>query len=213
MDEMVAKIKRGILASSNASYHLRCISSAGMDRDVLLDLLARAVVDDLDASSSKSQTERMRAKQRELRSIAGQMETMARHAERVALDPESYLEFWSPMSSKDFEDYKSRQSRLRASRWPFQSMREYANWARDMAQTFGKCLTRNARRERYLGIFFLLIQVHHRTGKRFEAHLAHLLTDAFQFAGVKRVFTKDQLRKMFVRHVFPVRPRRDKSAP
>jgi hypothetical protein len=195
--ENVAQIKRRILAARDSQVDLDRIVKAGADRGALLDLLARAV-----APQEEIRAEKFRAKQRQLESIAGQVRTVTRHAERLANDPSYYLHLYSPWAGRNAEDYKKRKAALLASRWPFAAMRSYAEWAEKQARAFGWWLRRNSQKEGNLGIMFLLLQVHLWTGRLFGPELARLLTDASEAAGEKVSFSSSQLDKMFERHMF-----------
>jgi hypothetical protein len=198
--EKIAQIKRGIIATRGSQADLGRIVKAGAVRgaslDALLDLLASAV-----APQEEISADEVRAKQRQLESIAGQVRTVTRHAERLANDPSYYLHFYSPFAGRDAKDYKKREAALLASRWPFAAMRSYAEWAEIQARAFGWWLRRNSQKESNLGIMFLLLQVHLWTGRLFEPELARLLTDASEAAGEKVFFSSSRLTKMFNRHV------------
>ena len=197
----LGEIKRKILEKPGVEVDLNPIVKAGADRDGLLDLLARAVM----GEAGLSEADRIRKKQQELRSIAAQVRTVTGHAERVADDPSSYLEFRSPFKDAHFERYTDEETQRRADRWPFQGMRDYADWAEREARNFGELLRRNAQKEGDLCIFSLLSWVYSQTGQLFADHLAPLLTDASEAAGQATNFTPGQISKMFKRHVLPSR--------
>jgi hypothetical protein len=195
-------IKRRMVCAPGARRDLDRIVRAGADRTALIDLIARAVI----TSPDKSPMVRMRAKQRELRSLAMQLRTVARFAVRVASDPDSYLEFLLPARTRGFERYKAEELRQRNSLSPSEAMLRYASWADKQVRSFGKCLRKNSQMERNLGPMFLLLQVHMQTGELFAPELARLLTDASEAVRGKRTFTSGQLMKMFKRHVLPNPP-------
>jgi hypothetical protein len=197
-NQTIVEIKRKLQATPGIDADLKPIVKAGLDRDSLLDLLAQAVM----PIPALSVADRIRKKQQELRSVAAQLLNVADHAERVANDPSSYLEFLSPFHTAEFERYRAEETKRRAARWPLQEMRNYANWAENEARNFGELLTRNAQQEHRLGIFFLLSHVYLKTGKIFAVRLARLLTDAFHASGKDEMFSASRLAKMFERHVF-----------
>lgn len=202
--ENIAHIKRRIKATRSSKADLDAIVKSGAVRgaslDALLDLLARAV-----APQEKKVADEVRAHQRQLESIAGQVRTVTRHAERIANDPSYHLHLYSPFAGKAVEDYVKTEVALLASRWPFAEMRTYAEWAEKQARALGQWLRRNSQKERNLGIMFLLLQVHLWTGRLFEHKLARLLTEANEVAGGNMTFSSSQLTKMFKRHILPVR--------
>lgn len=197
MTQTIAEIKREILAKRDVEKDLKPIIDAGASRDALLDLLVRAVVSTPDMSVA----DRIRKKQQELRSVAAQVRTVVSHAERVANEQSSYLEFLSPFHTADFERYRDEEIKRRAARWPFQEMHRFADWAENEARKFGELLRRNGPAEGRLGIFFLLSQVYLQTGKLFENQLARLLTDASAAIGETKTFSASNLTKTFKRHV------------
>jgi hypothetical protein len=195
-----AEIKRRIQATPDLWKDLDPIVKAGADPRALLDLLARAVT-----PQEKTLALKARAKQRQLASIAGQVRTVTRHAERLANDPSAYIGLYSPFSSGAAEEYKKREAARLASRWPFAAMRSYAEWAEKEQRAFGLWLRRNSQKEGNLGILFLLSQVHLWTGRLFEPKLARLLTDASHAAGENETFTPRQLTRMFERYAGALR--------
>jgi hypothetical protein len=197
MNQTVKEIKRKLEEIPCIDTDLKPFSKAGVDRDSLLDLLVRAVMPTPGLSA-----ERIRKKQEELRSVAMQVTTVARHAERVANDPSSYIEFLSPFHTVGFERYKVEETKRRSARWPFQEMRNYATWADKEACNLGELLRRNAQKEHHLSVLFLLSQVYFKTGKILAVRLARLLTEASHAAGKDETFSASRITKMFERHVF-----------
>ena len=196
--EQVSRVKGKILATPGSRVDLDSIVKAGANRDVLLDLLTRCVVE----LPKEPAAEQMRSKQAELKSVARKLRTLARHGERLANDRFVYLDLWSPFASGDFERYKTQETKRRVSLGPFQAMRDYADWAEQQAASFGHCLRRNAQKEPRLDVLWLLSWVHSQTaGKLLENQLARLLTDASEAAGQPMKFSASQLRKGFQRHV------------
>jgi hypothetical protein len=65
----------------------------------------------------------------------GQIRTVARHAERVGLDPNTYL--WSPFAEQVSDQYKVQKVRRRAPVKLIRDMRQYADWAEDQARVKG----------------------------------------------------------------------------
>ncbi len=206
----IAQIKRKILAMPGARRDLRVIvRAAGVDREVLLDLLAMAVT-----PQEKKLAVKIRAKQRQLESVAGQIRAVTDDAERLANDPTAYLQFYSPFADGAAEDYRKQRAARLASQWSFAGMRGFAEWAEKEARTLGWWLRRNSQKESKLGILFLLYQVHFWTDKLFEPELARLLVDASEAAGENETFSPSQLTKLFQRTVAPIaKSRSDISTP
>jgi hypothetical protein len=197
-NQTIVEIKRKLQATPGIDADLKPIVKAGLDRDSLLDLLVQAVM----PTPALSVTDRIRKKQQELRSVAMQVTTVARHAERMANDPSSYIEFFSPFRTAEFKRHRDEGTKRRAARWPFKEMRDYANWAENEARNFGELLRRNAPAEHRVGIFFVLSQVYLKTGEIHAVRLARLLTDASHATGKNEMFSAGRLTKMFERHVF-----------
>lgn len=196
--EKISRVKGKILATPGSRVDLDSIVKAGANRDVLLDLLARSVIE----LPKEPVAEQMRSKQAELKSIAKKLRTLAGQGERLAKDNSTYLDLWSRFASGDFERYKTEETKRRVSLGPFQAMRDYADWAEQQVVLFGLCLRRNAPKEDRLHVLWLLSWVHSQTaGKLFENELARLLTDASEAAGKVENFTASQLRRDFERHV------------
>lgn len=202
----IDEIKRRILAMPGCPRDLNRIVKAGAHGRALLDLLARAV-----APQEEGLAQQFRKRQRQLDSIAGQVRTVTRHAERVANEPSFYLHLHSVFAAKDAEDYKKGEAALLASRWPFAAMRCYAEWADQESRAFGRWLRRNSQKERNLGVLFLLQQVHLWTDRLFENILARLLTQASEVAGENVPFSSSKLTKMFNRNVLNPHQRKPKK--
>jgi hypothetical protein len=198
----IYEIKRKIRTAPGAWRDLQRITKSGVERDALLSMLTMAVM----PIPGKSDASRMRKAQRQLRSLAKQLRTVASHAERLGLDPYTHLELLSPFADLAFERFKEQEPRRRAPVGLFRAMRGYADWTEEQARKFGRCLRKNSQKEGDLGVMFLLFQVHSQTGELFAAALARLLTEASQAVGRPREFTADQLTKMFERHVLPKSP-------
>lgn len=195
----VTAIKRKLIRTEGFAHDVSMIFKTNEERDLnaLLDLLVRAVI----PIREKLEVEQIRKRQKQLRSIAEQIRTVIRHAQRLALDSLSYVQFYSPMGSKE---YKKQEAERLASRWPFQEMLTCADWAKREAGSFGKLLRRNSQKEQRLEVLFLLLWVYLRIGKPSQTAftaLARLLEDASKAAGVSKNFSSGQLRKDFERHV------------
>jgi hypothetical protein len=196
--EQVARIKAKILAMPGSRVDLDSIASAGANRGVLLDLLVGCVVE----LPKESAVEQMRSKQTDLKSIAMKMRTLALEAERLDDDSSLYLDLWSPFANTNFEQYKKKETKRRGPLVLIQAMRDYADLAEKEAALFGRCLRRNAQKERRLDVLRLLSFVQTQTaGNLFENELARLLTDASEAAGQAKTYSPSQLRKDLQRHV------------
>lgn len=205
----IDEIRRKTCTTAGTRNDLQEILKAGAGKDALLSALAMAVM----PPSGKSNCDHMRNQQKQLRSLAGQIRTVAQHAERLALDPRTYLDLWPRLMDQSSKHYRERELKRRAPLELFDQMRRFADSAEKRAWELGRCLRHNAQMERNLGVAFLLFLVYHQTGKTFEAQLARLLTDAAEAAGVPGRFSADRLRKLFRRHLFCPAPHPDKSTP
>jgi hypothetical protein len=161
-----------------------------------LSLLASAV-DDVDFWRKS-----VRAKKRELESIANQLETVAKHAQRISLDPFCYGTLWLAMLGiAKWEMVKP--SKELAPIWIFELMRLYAKNCRERAKAFGNLLREHPPRQKRAMIDCLLLEVWRLTGKYHDKEIAFLLTNAYEAAGHKRVFTEDQVKKQRQKYVVP----------
>jgi hypothetical protein len=202
----IVQIKNRVLATPGCKADLARIGKAGADGPALLDLLARAV-----APQEEALADKVRKRQQQLKSIAGQVCTVTRHAERIANDPSFYPHLHSAFAANDADEHKKEEAALLASRWPFAAMRSYADWAERQSHFLGRWLRRNSQKERNLGVMFLLRQVHLWTDRLFADNLARLLTVASEAAGEKVPFSSSKLTKMFNRNVLDPHQKKPKK--
>jgi len=185
-----------MLKNRTASSALRVLVRAGADKGKVLRLLSFCVHD------VNWWQRPMRRKKRELESIAKQLETVANHVERTALDPLSQRAMWTILLQ--LENWKNaRDSKDESATFLFNLMRLYANGCRNRAKAFGNLLRHYPRRQKRQMIDSLLIEIWLRTGKHFDKEVASLLTIAFQAVGCARDFTEEQVKKHRQRHVLP----------
>ena len=189
-------LQERIFATPGSQRVLSKLQNKGANREKILSLLANAV-SDVDFWRKP-----VRSKKRELESIANQLETVARHAQRVSLDPLSYGTLWAAMLGiGKWEVVKP--SKERAPIWIFALMRLYAKNCRERAEAFGDLLREHPPRQKREMVDCLMLEVWHLTGKYHDKEIAFLLTNASEAAGHKRVFTEDQIKKHRQKYVVP----------
>src|SRR5690348_14202499 len=97
-ESSIEEIKRELRAAPGAWRDVQKIAGADVDQKALLAALAMAVM----TEPTKSAASRIRKTQKDLRSLARQIRTVSHYAERVALDPCTYLDLWSPFANQAF---------------------------------------------------------------------------------------------------------------
>jgi hypothetical protein len=185
-----------ILAIPGSRRVLNKLAKEKTDRDYLLSVLASAVEDKGDWRGG------MRAKKRELESIANQLETVAKHAQRVSLDPLSYGSLWLAMLGMGKWDMV-KPAQTRAPIWLFELMKKYAENCSERATAFGRLLREHPPRQKWLMIDCLLLKAWLMTGKYHDKEVAFLLSNAFRAIGSRREFTEEQIKKHRQRYVVP----------
>ena len=146
---------------------------------------------------------RVLSRNRKVENLADQLEMVARHAERVSLDPLCYCTLWAALLGLGKWEHVQPVAQ-RAPTFMFAPMRAYAKNCRDRARAFGKILRDHPPRWRRMMLDCLLLEVWHTTGRYHDAEVARLVTDAFEAAGKKsKQFTEDQIKKHRQRHVMP----------
>jgi hypothetical protein len=189
-------LQNRILVLPGSQRVLSKLTKEGANREKVLSLLASAV-EDVDFWRKL-----VRGKKRELESIANQLETVAKHAQRISLDPLCYCTLWAALLGIGEWDMV-KPSKERAPIWIFSLMRMYANNCRDRAKAFGNLLKQHAPRQKRTAIDCLLLEVWRLTGKYHDKELAFLLSNASEAAGHKRVFSEDQIKKQRQKYVVP----------
>jgi hypothetical protein len=190
------ELQERILTIPGSQHVLRKLTSEGANREKVLSLLANAVID------VGSWRKPVRAKKRELESIANQLETVAKHGQRISLDPLCYGTFWlALLGIAKWEVVKP--AKERAPAWIFGWMQLYAKNCRERAKEFGNLLREHPPRQKRLMIDCLVLEVWLLTGKYHDKEIAFLLTNASEAAGHKRVFTEDQIKKQRQKYVVP----------
>jgi hypothetical protein len=144
----------------------------------------------------------MRGKKRELESIANQLETVANHAQRIALDPTTYGSLWLAILGIGEWD-RVKPAHTKAPFWIFDFMRLYVKNCRERATAFGELIRDFQPVQRRSMIDCLLLKAWIMTGKYHDKEIAFLLTNAFEAVGSNRVFTEDQIKKHRQRYVVP----------
>jgi hypothetical protein len=190
------ELQARILGTPGSKRMLDKLTGEKGDRANLLSLLACAV--DVKGDWCKA----MRARKRELESVADQLETLANHAQRISLDPLSYGTVWTAMLGiGDWDLVKPPQTR--APVVIFEAMRLYAKNCREKAKAFGEFIREHSTNQKRSMIDCLLLKAWLLTGKYHDREIAFLLTNAFEAAGRKREFTEDQIKKHRQRYVVP----------
>lgn len=185
-----------ILAIPGSQRVLSKLTKESADRKHILSLLASAV------THKDYWRKAMRAKKRELESIADQLETVAKHAQRISLDPLCYGTLWlAVLGIGKWDMVKPAQTF--APIWLFEFMRRYAKNCNERAKAFGKLLREYPPCQKRMMIDCLLLKAWLLTGKYHDKEIAFLLTNAFEAVGIKREFTEDQIKKHRQRYVVP----------
>jgi hypothetical protein len=190
------EIQRRMVALPGSQRDLRTLVTAGASEARVLELLSFAVTE------WGSWRKPLRRKKSELESLAIQLETVAKHAQRISLDPSSYGDSWlAALGIGKWEDVKAASER--SPTWLFEAMRAYAKCWRDTAKEFGILLRTHPPEERRQMIDCLLLEVWRSTGKYHDKEVARLLSNAFEAVGSNKSFTIDQIKKHRQKHVVP----------
>jgi hypothetical protein len=197
----VELIKHGVLKDSGSQRDLNRLIRAGLDRETFLEILAVTAAEDRISSAISVLASPMRRRQKQLKSLASQIRTVAAHAERLANSEESNLDPWAllmPRSLKPLRRYKD------PVEWCgphlIRALRRCADRAEFQARAFGFYLRRLLPRDRRLHVKIVLDCVRRETGEPFREEVARLLTDAYRAAGAVRDFSAEQLRKVEKRY-------------
>lgn len=192
---------------SGVSFELQRLAKGGADPKAVLRRLAIAV-------DEVKWPDEMRQRINALRSLAGQMRTVANHAERESLNPLSYSDVWNARYGK--LDWNL--VRLPSERAPFplfEAMRAYADGVAGQAKVFGTLLKKNIPKEKRHPQELLLLYVHQSTGdvKKHFTELAHLLTYSYEKFDITRNVSIGSLTRLFERHVTTRIARLNKTTP
>lgn len=212
----ILKIERAV--AKNGSRDLDVLVKAGVDREVLLKLLAVA------ANGNHGPMKKlMRTRRDALRSLSKRLDALADEAEKLADDPLSVVQFWAHLEGGwGVLGMKPPKPMSDDPCLPlvFTGMRVFAKKVRRQATLFSNYLRAYSRRDK--GVVLLLIHVwmsrptqmgikksatgHVRFHLDCLEELARLLTDAFEAAGKqgKSRFSADGLRQIFKRHCKPL---------
>jgi hypothetical protein len=197
----VEVIKNGILKDSGSQPDLNRLVRAGLDRQSFLEVLAAGAAEDRISRAISVLASPMRRRQRQLKSLAWQIRTVAAHAERLANSEDSNLDPWAllmPGSLRPLKRYKD------PIEWCgphlIRALRRCADRAEFQARAFGSYLRRLLPRDRWLHVKIVLDCVREETGEPFREEVARLLTDAYRAAGAARDFSSEQLRKIEKRY-------------
>lgn len=200
-EKLKESVKQRILAG-HSRHDLERIVSAAPKRDresfrgSLLEILVVAATHDRIEGSEAVLAGPMRRRASQLRSLADQMETVAKHAKRLDGSKDSGLDGWAvfapgsiPRSaqSPDDADWCSRDL--------IKAMQQCAERARFVARAFGHYTRQGTKFVRWLDVKLLAELVRKNTHRSFWPELARLLTDAYEAAGTRRVFSEEQIRK------------------
>jgi hypothetical protein len=196
LDKKDAEIQKRILARPGSKASLKKLSKAGASEKKVLQLLCDAV------SDRDFWRKGMRRKKRELESIANQLETVAKHAQRISLDPAAYISLWLAMLSEGtWEEVKPVSERSPS--WIFDSMRSYAKNCRERAAAFGDLLRTHPPYQRRQIINCLIFEIWLTTGKFYDREVAFLLSDANEAVGRRSEFREEGIKRHRQRHVMP----------
>jgi hypothetical protein len=182
--------------AKNGRHDLGVLTAAGVDRAILLKLLALA------ASRDRAWTGIMRQRQEALKSLAGRMETLAREAKVRADDPLSMVQFWA-YAAGGWGVLGMKPPECMADdpgiALIVSGMAVLAKRMREQARKFGKYLRAYGRAD--VGVVLLLVRYRmFRPRMDHLNELARLLTDAFEASGKSRSFSAEGLRKIYKRH-------------
>jgi hypothetical protein len=194
----VAEIERKIDRPS--SRDLDTLTRAGAVRKTLVHLLALTA----SKGGSKWWKELMRRRQDALRHLAKRMETLATLAEKQSGDvtyrSKLYFYLLGGGGVIGMEEPKPLKE-VPGVGFVISGMRVLAKTFRDEAKQMTLFLRHSGQTDS--GLVHLLVRVFlwtHQSSDRHYDELARLLTDAFEAAGKKDVFSADQLRKIWSRH-------------
>jgi hypothetical protein len=190
------ELERRLFALPGSQRNLKTLVRAGASEAQILKLLALAV------SEKFFWQKPMRRKKKELESLANQLDTVAKHAQRVSVDPFSNGILWLAILGIGLWDGVKRSAKADP-RWMFRLMRAYAKNCRDKAKAFGKLLREYPPRQKRQMIDCLILEVWLHTRKYHDKEIAFLLTNAHEAAGRKREVTEDQIKKHRQRYVMP----------
>jgi hypothetical protein len=180
----------------NGRHDLDVLAAAGVDRKVLLKLLALA------PSRDRTWTGIMRQRQAALKSLSRRMESLAREAKERASDPLSVVQFWACT----FGGWGALGMKLPGPMTDdpgialvISGMAVLAKRMKEQARRFGRYLKAYGRAD--VGVVLLLVRYRMFRPKMDHLNeLARLLTDAFEAAGMGKSFSAEGLRKTYKRH-------------
>lgn len=180
----------------NGGHDLDVLAAAGVDRNVLLKLLALA------PSRDRTWTGIMRQRQAALKSLSRRMDTLAREAKQRARDPLSVVQFWA-YTSGGWGDLGMKlpgpMIQDPGIALVISGMVVLAKRMKEQARRFGRYLKAYGRAD--VGVVLLLVRYRMFRPKMDHFNeLARLLTDAFEAAGMNKSFSADGLRKTYKRH-------------
>jgi hypothetical protein len=188
--------QRRILALPGSKRTLTRLVKAGATEARILELLSLAV------SDKGAWRKPMRRKKRELESIAKQLETVAKHAQRVSVDPFSYGHLWlAILGIGEWKDVKPTSEF--SPKWLFAWMHRYATYCKGKAAAFGKLLRTYPPRQNRQMIDCLILEVWLNTRKYHDKEIASLLTNAYEAVGRRIEVTEDKIKKHRQRYVMP----------
>lgn len=175
---------------------LDVLAAAGVDRKVLLKLLALA------PSRDRTWIEIMRQRQAALKSLSRRMETLAREAKERTNDPPSMVQFWA-CTFGGWGSLGMKQPGPMTDdpgiAMVIAGMAVLARRMKEQANRFGRYLKTYGRAD--VGVVLLLVRYRmFRPKMDYLNELARLLTDAFEAAGMGKSFSAEGLRKTYKRH-------------
>ena len=173
---------------------LSVLGRAGVDRKVLLTLLALA------ARSDRGLPKLMRQRQAALKSLSRRLETLAEEARERVNDPLSVVQFWAYINvGKTLGmPFPKAMADDPGAEFIVAGMRTLAKIMSGQAAKFGDYLRTWGKTD--IGVALLLARYRLLCPKMEHLdELARLLTDAFEAAGKNRSFSADGLRKTYKR--------------
>ena len=201
------KLEEAILRDMGAQRALRKLVRAGADKSRVMRFLVFSV---RDLHPWRKPARRLK---RQLESVADQLETLAKHAEKVderfhshALVMTMYLHLYSGKWGKQDPDWDRIWERATSTKGSFAKalrgfMYHYAENCRAKATHIGKLLREFPPRQRRKTLDTLMLAVWHDTKCHYDREVAYLLTRAFEVSGKERHFSEEQIKKHRQRHV------------
>jgi hypothetical protein len=192
-EEEMARLENTI--SRSGRRDLRVMTQAGVDRNVLLSLLALAAKGD-----RGWMLKLMRQRQAALKSLSKRLDNLARETKERANDPLSAVQFWAYMNGGSALGMQFPKTLADDPGADFivSGMKTLAKIMKEQAAKFGLYLRTWGKTD--VGVVLLLVRYRMFCPKMNHLdELARLLTDAFEAAGKNKCFSAEGLRKTYKR--------------